>query len=155
MVSIFVHILLIFVAFLLSPRPKVVSPRVKKVLKWHTLQLLSKIGIWLLQMTKRRHLQNVWKTKSCNYPRRLARYLYFIYTFATAVHLPHNQTTQDPTSRSALRDQWARSDMNTSHTQRKGKFRSTGSTWYNTFCICRFHSMIHGYSGFIIFSGEY
>lgn len=69
------------------------------MLKWHTLQSLSKIGIWILSMTKRGHLQDVWKTKSCNYPRRLARYLYFLFfssffTFATAVICPKPNNTR-------------------------------------------------------------
>lgn len=57
-------------------------------------------------MTKRRPLQNVWKTKSCNYPRRFARYLYFIFTVATAVTCskPNNTSpySQITTENSAL-----------------------------------------------------
>lgn len=77
------HILLVFVAFCRSLRQG------GEVLKWHVLRSLSKIGIYFFKWQREDICRMSWKTKSCNYPRSFARYLYFIFFF-----LPTTETAR-------------------------------------------------------------
>lgn len=142
----FVHILLIFLAFYLSLRPTEVSPGWRGVKMAHVAFTIKNRNL-LLSVTKRRHLQNVSKTKSCNYPRRFARYLYFIVMVARAITCPKPNNTR-PHSQMSTKN-WAGTTSYTDYTEKKANLDSQVQEITSAaFAICvpwwllRFYSLL-------------